>query len=99
MHLKHIRINQLLNSEKISKENGFLLKFRNIFKGPSFYCQKILHHKTQLRCRNSQELKICLKKGGLFIRSFKKVVLSLKNGKSKKNSVFNGLLLVNQSFQ
>ena len=40
-------------SEKISNKNGFLFKFRKILKGPSFYCQKILHHKTQLCCRTS----------------------------------------------
>ena len=42
--------NIFVNSEKISSKNGFLFKFRKMFKEPSFRC---LHHKTQLRCRTS----------------------------------------------
>ena len=45
-----------------------------------------------------KNLKYVIRKGGLYIRLFIKVVLNLKNGKSKK-SVFKGLFLINQNFQ
>ena len=70
VYLNHIRKNKFIsffNSEKISKENGCLFKFHKMFKGPSFYYQKILHHKI---CRivkyvvdYHQNLKYVLKKG------------------------------------
>ena len=45
--------NIFFNSENISSKNGFMFKFRKIFKGPSFYYQKLLRYKTQLLFRTS----------------------------------------------
>ena len=43
-----------------------------------------------------KNLKYIIKKDGVFIRFFRKVASNLKNGKSKKNSISNGLFLANQ---
>ena len=46
-----------------------------------------------------ENLKCVIKKDDVFTRFVREVVSILKNGKSKKISVFNGLFLVNQNFQ
>ena len=75
-----------------------MFKFRKIFKGSSFY-KNVYVIKLNCVVELHKNLKYVIKMDGVFIRFFRKVVSNLKNGKSKKISVFNGLFLANQNFQ
>ena len=78
---------------KANNENAFPYKFLEIFKEPSFHCQKFVDLKSLWESSDLYEILISIiKVGGLFIRFFAKAVATTSKSKNEKytSSVFGG---------
>ena len=73
--------------------------FVKFSKGRHFTIKNFYDIKLNCFLELHKNLKYVIKNDGFFMRFFRKVVSNLKNGKSNKISVFNGLFLTNQNFQ
>ena len=77
---------------KANNENAFPYKFLEIFKEPSFHCQKFVDLKSLWESSDLYEILISIiKVGGLFIRILAKAVWTTSKSKNEKytSSIFD----------
>ena len=91
--------NIFFNSENISTKTDSCSSFVKFSKGRHFTIKNFYDIKLNCFLELHKNLKYVIKKDGFFMRFFRKVVSNLKNRKSKKINVSNGLFLANQNFQ